>query len=98
MQNQMNQNQMNPNQQQGVMPQPPNIISGKDQLYLTDMLSWNLLAMKKAHFYAQQCTDPEIKAELDKAGQMHQRHYQKILTHLQNPNQPMQSNQNQMQQ
>ncbi|WP_017756351.1 ferritin family protein [Calidifontibacillus oryziterrae] len=74
--------------QQTFMERPPTIISTKDELYLKDMLSWNLLAMKKAHFYAAQCTDPEVKAELDKAGQMHQRHYQKILSHLQNPNQP----------
>lgn len=74
--------------QQMKMSQPPTIISTKDELYLTDMLSWNLLAMKKAHFYSTHCTDTEVKMELDKAGQMHQRHYQKILSHLQNPNQP----------
>jgi hypothetical protein len=89
------QQQMQPNQmgQQGVMPQPPTIVTGKDQFYISDMLSWNLLAMKKAHFFAQQCTDPEIKTALEQAGQMHQRHYQKIITHLQNPNQPSQSQQ-----
>ena len=64
--------------------QPPAIISTKDSLYLTDMLSWNLLAMKKAHFYAQQCQDPELRAEFDRCGQMHQRHYEKVLTHLNN--------------
>ncbi|WP_102344972.1 hypothetical protein [Bacillus sp. Marseille-P3661] len=78
------------NQQQGVMQQPPTVITTKDELYIKDMLSWNLLAMKKAHFYANQCTDPDVKAALDQAGQMHQRHYQKILGHLQNPNQPTQ--------
>lgn len=89
MQQQQNMQSMQGTQnQQAIMPQPPTIISTKDELYLTDMLSWNLLAMKKAHFYATNCTDPEVKAELDKAGQMHQRHYQKILSHLQNPNQP----------
>ena len=35
--------------------QPPDMVSTKDSMYLTDMLSWNLLAMKKAHFYAQHC-------------------------------------------
>lgn len=78
-------------QQQGIMPQPPNVITSKDQFYVSDMLSWNLLAMKKAHFFAQQCTDPEIMQALEQAGQMHQRHYQKILSHLQNPNQPSKS-------
>lgn len=86
------QNQMG--QQQGVMQQPPQVVTSKDQLYISDMLSWNLLAMKKAHFFAQQCTDPEIKSALEQCGQMHQRHYQTILSHLQNPNQP---SQNQMQ-
>lgn len=41
------------NQQQSQMP--PSVISTKDHLYLNDMLNWNLLAMKKAHFMAQQC-------------------------------------------
>ncbi|MFD2444530.1 hypothetical protein ACFSO7_11190 [Bacillus sp. CGMCC 1.16607] len=68
--------------QQGIMQQPPGIISTKDSSYITDMLSWNLLAMKKAHFFAEQCQDPELKAIMDKCGQMHQRHYQKLLHHL----------------
>lgn len=88
MQQQMNQNQL---QQQGIMPQPPTVVTSKDQLYISDMLSWNLLAMKKCHFFAQQCIDPEIKSAIEKAGQMHQRHYQTILNHLQNQNQPSQT-------
>lgn len=82
----MQQQQFGQNQQQPIMQQPPRKVTVKDSLYLTDMLSWNLLAMKKAHFFAEHCQDPEIKQVLDKAGQMHQRHYQKILTHL-NPSQ-----------
>jgi hypothetical protein len=80
--------QQNMQQQQAMMQQPPNIITTKDQLYITDMLSWNLLAMKKAHFYASQCQDQEIKTQLDKVGQMHNQHYQKLLSHLQNQQQP----------
>jgi hypothetical protein len=80
--------QQNMQQQQAMMQQPPNIITTKDQLYITDMLSWNLLAMKKAHFYASQCQDQEIKTQLDKVGQMHNQHYQKLLRHLQNQQQP----------
>ncbi|WP_210365247.1 hypothetical protein [Bacillus sp. REN3] len=79
----MQQQNMNfQNQQQGTMQQPPTIISTKDSLYLTDMLSWNLLAMKKAHFFAQQCQDQELKTEMERCGQMHQNHYEKILKHL----------------
>ncbi|WP_183185761.1 hypothetical protein [Anoxybacteroides voinovskiense] len=73
--------------QQTTMPQPPQVISTKDALYLTDMMSWNLLAMKKAHFFASQCQDGEIVAAIERAGQMHQRHYERLLQHLQQ-NQP----------
>lgn len=75
--------QQNTQNQQSPMPHPPNVVSTKDELYLKDMMSWNLLAMKKAHFFSQHCLDPEVKAAIDQAGQMHQRHYQKILGHLQ---------------
>ena len=94
MQTQMQQMQnQSSTMQQGIMPQPPNIVTSKDHLYLTDMLSWNLLAMKKCNFFANQCTDPEIKTAITKAGQMHERHYQKIMSHLQNQNQPSQQQQ-----
>lgn len=72
---------------QNVMPQPPNVLTTKDHLYITDMLSWNLLAMKKAHFFAQQCQDQEIIQALESAGKMHQRHYELILKHLNKQNQ-----------
>ena len=79
----MNTNQMQSSQaQQNIMPQPPNVMSTKDHLYVTDMLSWNLLAMKKAYHFANECADQEIKLVIEKAGQMHQRHYEKLLTHL----------------
>jgi hypothetical protein len=68
--------------QQGYMEQPPHVLTTKDLLYLNDMLAWNLLAMKKAHFAATQCQDAELKAEVERCGQMHQRHYEQILAHL----------------
>lgn len=80
----MQQQNMNMQNQQGLMQQPPSVISTKDSNYIVDMLSWNLLAMKKAHFFATQCQDPEIKGIIDKCGQMHQRHYQQILNHMNN--------------
>lgn len=79
----MQQQNMNMQNQQGIMQTPPVVISSKDSLYLTDMMSWNLLAAKKSHFFAQQCQDQELKTEMEKCGQMHQRHYQQILGHLQ---------------
>ena len=73
-----------PGQQAQVpIPMPPRVITTKDLSYLKDALSWELLAFKKFHFFAQQATNPQVKQMLDKAGQMHQRHYQKLLTHLQ---------------
>lgn len=65
------------------IPTPPRVITTKDLSYLKDALSWELMAFKKFAFFAQQATDPQIKQQLDKAGKMHQRHYQKLLTHLQ---------------
>ena len=75
-------NAMQQNQQQGFISEPPQVISNKDHLYINDMLSWNLLATKKAYFYAENCQDPEIKEAITKAGQMHQHHYERLLTHL----------------
>ncbi|CAM3475153.1 hypothetical protein GCM10009865_13040 [Aeromicrobium ponti] len=83
----MQQQNMNIQNQQGIMQQPPAVVSTKDSLYLTDMLSWNLLALKKAHFYAQQCQDQELKTQFEQCGQMHQRHYEQLLTHLNQQNQ-----------
>ncbi|WP_282141301.1 hypothetical protein [Cytobacillus oceanisediminis] len=83
----MQQQNMNMQNQQGIMQQPPAVISTKDALYLTDMLTWNLLACKKAHFYAQQCQDKELKTHFEQCGQMHQRHYEQLLAHLNQQNQ-----------
>ncbi len=68
--------------QQPVMPTPPQVITTKDHLYLKDQLSWELIAMKKCRHFAQECTDPEIANAIDRAGQMHQRHYELLLKHL----------------
>ncbi|WP_420818804.1 hypothetical protein [Paraliobacillus sediminis] len=82
---------INPNQAGQIMQQPPNVVTTKDLLYLTDMMSWNLNATKKAHFFASQCTIPELKTALEQTCQMHQKHYQKILQHTnQQPNTMMQ--------
>ncbi len=78
----MQQQSINMQNQQSLYQQPPAVISSKDAMYLTDMLSWNLLSMKKAHFYAEHCQDQELKTAFDRCGQMHQRHYESILTHL----------------
>jgi len=71
------------NQQQfgSIMPEPPNVKSTKDHLYLVDSLSWELASMKMMHHAALNCADPEIKDYLHRAGQMHQGHYQILLRH-----------------
>lgn len=72
--------------QQPILMQPPQVITTKDHLYLKDQLSWELIAMKKCRHFAQECQDPEIRQAIDKAGEMHQRHYNMLLRHLQNNN------------
>ncbi|KGX92835.1 hypothetical protein N781_13135 [Pontibacillus halophilus JSM 076056 = DSM 19796] len=76
------QQQQQPTTKGNFMPEPPSMVSQKDQLYLVDMLSWNLNAAKKAHHFANLCTTPDIKATIEQVGQMHQRHYETILSHL----------------
>jgi hypothetical protein len=90
------QQQQNTNQnQQAIMNQPPDVMTTKDSLYLSDMLSWNILAMKKAYFFASQCQVPNVKAVVTQAAELHERHYQNLLQHLQghlqNQNQPTQT-------
>ncbi|GIP40158.1 hypothetical protein J31TS4_34380 [Paenibacillus sp. J31TS4] len=92
------QNQMQQQQQQPLMQVPPQVVTDKDCLYLKDELSWELLAMKKCHAYAQQCSDPDIAQAINRAGQMHQRHYNMLLKHLQNNNTQMMQNVPQLQQ
>lgn len=74
---------MQQQKQQPIMQEPPHIITTKEFAYINDMLAWNLLAMKKFHSAANQCQDQQIKSELNRFGQMHQRHYELLLSHLQ---------------
>jgi hypothetical protein len=71
---------------QPIMMTPPQVITTKDLLYLKDALSWQLLAMKKCAHFAQESTDPQVKQVIDQTGQMHQRHYNMLLRHLQTNN------------
>lgn len=69
-----------------LMMEPPQIITTKDHLYLKDMLSWQLNAMKKCAHFANECTDTDVKQALNNAGHMHLRHYQMLLKHCQTDN------------
>jgi hypothetical protein len=81
----MSQNQQNTGtyEESGRMSTPPNVITTKDLSYLKDAMSWELLAMKKCSHYATYCQDNEIKSEIDRCGQMHQKHYDQLLQYLQ---------------
>jgi len=70
------------NQQQGQMNEPPSLLTNKDVLYLQDALSWELLAVKKAHNLAQNCQDSNIGNHFEQIANMHQQHYQMLLRHL----------------
>lgn len=68
--------------QQNRMPQPPQIVTTKDLLYLKDALSWELDVIKKFYHFSQEAQDSKVKNEINKAAQMHQKHYQVLLKHL----------------
>jgi bacterioferritin (cytochrome b1) len=78
---------------QGIMQQPPEIVTSKDLSYIQDALSWELLAAKKFAMYAQMAQEQGVKDLCDRLAKMHQTHYQKILIHLDPakamPSQPM---------
>lgn len=71
---------------QPVMNQPPNVLSTKDTLYITDMLSWNLLAAKQANNFASKVNCQEIQQTMNEVYQMHKKHYDQLLNLLQNNN------------
>jgi hypothetical protein len=75
--------QQNQIQQQAVMQTPPQVITAKDLSYLKDEMSWELIAMKKCAHYAQECTDPEVRASIENIGKMHERHYNLLLQQCQ---------------
>ncbi|MCH5585705.1 hypothetical protein MK805_12190 [Shimazuella sp. AN120528] len=58
-------------------------ISSKDLQYLSDEMSWELIAFKKCHHFAGEVQDQQIKAAIDKIGAIHQQHYQALLQCLQ---------------
>ena len=68
--------------QQKSMKQPPPVLSTKDDAYLTDDLSWELLAAKIADSFACQCSDQQVKHQLEQLSQLHQTHYHALLSHL----------------
>ncbi len=72
--------------QQPIMAKPPTVITSKDLSYLKDGMSWLLLATKKCAHFANECQDQEVKQLIDQIGQIHQKHYNTLLTHCQTQN------------
>jgi hypothetical protein len=64
------------------IPEPPRAITTKDIMYLKDALSWELLAFKKFNDLAKHAENPTIQQALEKAGRMHQDHFNRLLPHL----------------
>lgn len=61
----------------------PNIITGKDLNYLSDMFNWNYSSYKKTINSKQQITDAEIFALLEEASGIFYNNLTKILNILQ---------------
>lgn len=57
-------------------------VTTKDLSYIKDALSWELLAAKKCHHFARECNDNQIRQAVEKAGRMHQNHYQVLLNQI----------------
>ena len=60
----------------------PNIISGKDLDYLSDIYNWNFNACKLANNFANEVTDEEIKTLFEKVADMHMQHCEAVLNIL----------------
>ncbi|KAB2951456.1 hypothetical protein F9B85_12755 [Heliorestis acidaminivorans] len=67
---------------------PHQSLTDKDLLYLTELLFFQLSSAKKCYHFAQECSDQQVRDLLDKAGQMHQRHYKLLLQQVQFTNMP----------
>lgn len=60
----------------------PLMISTKDLTYITDMFDWNFIASKKAHHFANEITDPDIKELIERVSNMHAEHCRKLANIL----------------
>lgn len=63
-------------------PEVPNIITGKDLDYLSDMYEWNSGAYKKTINAINQVNDNEIKSALEKATNMFSNNVVSVLNVL----------------
>lgn len=62
----------------------PNIISGKDLDYLSDMFNWNYGAYKSSYNGSNSVSDEELRAILERASNVFHRNMSTILNILSN--------------
>lgn len=60
-----------------------NMLTDKELNYMKDMMSWELLAMKKCNEAAQGCMDQNIANIIRETGRRHEQHYDAVLNFLQ---------------
>lgn len=60
----------------------PNMITGKDLDYLSDMFEWNYGAYKKATNFSRNVKDEEVKQTLIKGSELFMNNLKQILTIL----------------
>lgn len=62
----------------------PNIISGKDLDYLSDMFEWNYIAMKKTNDMVNKIQDEDIKKILEKGCNLFDQNMKEVINILNN--------------
>ncbi|MGN1358154.1 MAG: hypothetical protein ACI4WU_02170 [Bacilli bacterium] len=62
----------------------PNIISGKDLDYLSDMFEWNYTAMKKTNDMVGKTQDEDIKKILEKGCNLFDQNMKEVINILNN--------------
>lgn len=64
------------------MNKVPEIISGKDLMYIEDMLNWNFTTIKKINCYIDCISDKDVQDTLNNCTEMLKSHYASILKNL----------------
>ena len=64
--------------------QVPNIITGKDLDYLSDMFEWNYIAMKKTNDMVNKTQDEDIKKILEKGCNLFDQNMKEVINILNN--------------
>ena len=62
----------------------PDIISGKDLDYLSDMFEWNYIAMKKTNDMVNKTQDEDIKKILEKGCNLFEQNMKEVINILNN--------------